>query len=140
MPLPTSLPVGRAGAVLCLGACFHPREPIRALRLLVDGRERRPAAWRMPRADLLHALPRELGNSYRSGFWAVVPIEARERLGTVRIEVAARLASGALEVAPFGALEVVDGMPPTADLHADGGRIAVCMATFEPDMDLFKAQ
>ena len=140
MPLPTSLPVGRGGAVLCLGACFHRREPIRALRLLVDGRERPPAAWRMPRADLFRALPPELANSYRSGFWAVLPLEARERAGTIRIEVAARLGSGALEVAPFGALEVVDQPPPAVEPHAGGGRIAVCMATFEPDMELFTAQ
>ena len=142
MPLPSTLPVGRGTAVLCLGACFHPREPLRRLRLLVDGQPREPDAWRMPRLDLFRAMPAELGNSYRSGFWAVVPLEPRDRPGTLRIDLAAELASGARIVAPFGKVEVIE---PSVPGHGRGrpgvpGLIAVCMATFEPDMALFEAQ
>ena len=139
MPLPASLPVGRGTAVLCLGACFHRHEPLRALELLVDGEPYRPAAWRMPRPDLLQALPPELSNCFRGGFWATVPIAARDRPGTVEIDVAARLASGAPLVAPLGRIEVV-GAPAPRSTPGGSGLIAVCMATFDPDIDLFRAQ
>ena len=139
LPFPATLPVGRATAVLCLGACFHRHERLRGLELLVDGRPHPPAAWRMPRLDLFEALPVELSNSYRGGFWGSVPIEARERPGSVQIEVAARTDSGARVVAPLGRIEVVDtaAAPKRA---ADSGLIAVCMATFDPDMELFRVQ
>jgi glycosyl transferase family 2 len=141
MPLPPSLPVGRGSAVLCLGACFHPRGRIRALELLVDGRPHAPDAWRMPRLDLVQALPPEHGNPYRSGFWAVVPLEPRDRPGTVRIDLAAELADGTRLVAPFGTLEVIEPAAAGAPAaRAGDGLIAVCMATFEPDMELFHAQ
>jgi glycosyltransferase involved in cell wall biosynthesis len=140
MPLPPSVPAGRGSAVLCIGACFHPREPIQELELLVDGRPHRPAAWRMPRLDLVRALPPDAGNPYRSGFWAVLPLEPRARPGTVRVDLAARLESGPTQVAPFGEIEVVAAPPPAPERRAATGRIAVCMATFEPDMELFTAQ
>ena len=140
LPLPSSLPVGRGTAILCLGACFHPREPLVALELLVDGRAHRPSAWRMPRLDLFQALPPDQANSYRSGFWGVVPIEPRPRPGTIRMEVSARLASGSRVVAPIGEIEVVERLPRAAATRGAGGLIAVCMATFEPDMELFRAQ
>jgi glycosyltransferase involved in cell wall biosynthesis len=141
LPLPTSLPVGRGTAILCLGACFHPRDRIVALELLVDGRPHRPSAWRMPRLDLFQALPAQLANSYRSGLWAVLPVEPRDRPGTVQVEVAARLESGSRLVAPFGTLEVVEPAARAgAPARPTDGPIAVCMATFEPDMELFRAQ
>lgn len=137
MPFPATLPVGRGTAVLCLGACFHPHEQLRGLELLVDGEPHRPVAWRMPRLDLFQALPAELWNSYRGGFWGSVPIEPRERPGTVEIEVAARLESGARLVAPLGRIDIVDA--PAIPRPARG-LIGVCMATFDPDMELFRAQ
>ena len=136
LPLPVALPAGRGTAILCLGACFHPSERISSLELLVDGRAHAPDAWRMPRLDLFQALPPEQANSYRGGFWAVVPIEPPERAGAIRVDVAARLESGTRVVAPLGEIEVVEHAPAaTGD-----GRVAICMATFEPDMELFRAQ
>jgi len=135
LPLPRTLPAGRATAILCLGACFHPRERVASLELLVDGRPYAPDAWRMPRLDLYRALPPEQANSYRGGFWAVLPIERRERAGSIEVQVAATLASGVRLVAPFGAIDV-----EPASEAASGERIAICMATFEPDMELFRGQ
>jgi len=139
MPLPAALPVGRGTAVLCLGACFHRREPLGALEVLVDGQPHQPTAWRMPRPDLFQALPPELSNCYRGGFWATVPIEKRDRPGVVEIDLAARLASGARVRAPLGRIEVIEAAAPPARESAVG-RIAVCMATFDPDMDLLRVQ
>jgi glycosyltransferase involved in cell wall biosynthesis len=140
--LPASLPAGRGTAIFCSGACFHGGEEIRTLELVVDGRGHRPAAVRMPRLDLF-----ELSNGdarwYRSGFWATVPIEPRERPGAVRVDLRARLAGGLELVAPIGRIEIVEPRRPAsyeASPDGDGSPIAVCMATFNPDVRLFRRQ
>jgi glycosyltransferase involved in cell wall biosynthesis len=141
--LPSSLPVGRGTAIFCSGACIHSREAIRALELVVDDKRHRPAAWRMPRLDLF-----QLSNGdarwYRSGFWATVPIEARDRPGTAELGLRARLAGGLELVAPIGQIEIVETGRPASyeDLPDRGGHalIAICMATFNPDMRLFRRQ
>jgi glycosyltransferase involved in cell wall biosynthesis len=139
MPVPASLPVGRGTAVVCLGACFHRHEPLRAVELLVDGKSHEPTAWRMPRLDLFQALPPELSRCYRGGFWATVPIEARERPGSISIQIAGQLESGARLVAPLARINVVDADAAPAGARR-AGLIAVCMATFDPDMELFRRQ
>jgi hypothetical protein len=127
-PPPRPLPVGRASAVFCFGSCFHANERIELLELVVDGARHRPAAWRMPRLDQ---------PVYRSGFWGTVPLPARDRPGTIALEAAVRLAGGSELVAPLAEVEVVapEGPPP----HP-GRRIAVCMTTYEPELELFRTQ
>jgi glycosyltransferase involved in cell wall biosynthesis len=82
----------------------------------------------MPRADL---------PTYRSGFWATVPLPARDRPGAIEIEAAVRLAGAGELTAPLGRVEVVEPEEPPA--HGSAA-IAVCMATFEPEMSLFRTQ
>jgi glycosyltransferase involved in cell wall biosynthesis len=131
-PLPRSLPPGRPTAVFCYGSCHQPGDPVRRLELLVDGVPHRPDAARMPRPDLEPA-------AYRSGFWGTVPIPARAG-GSVEIAVAARLASGARAVAPLGRIAIKPPAPVPSTPVVGAATIAVCMATFEPDMALFRAQ
>jgi hypothetical protein len=134
-PLPTSLPVGSATAVFVLGTCAHRDHEIEDLQVLVDDVRHPVAAFGLPRPDR----PRVL-----TGFWLTVPIEARDRPGVVELAVAARLASGEEAVAPVGRIEVVERRPPPAlgavPERPGSGLIAVCMATFEPDEALFRAQ
>jgi glycosyltransferase involved in cell wall biosynthesis len=116
-PLPASLPVGAATAVFVYGTCAHP------VQITVDGRRQAPAAAAMPR---------------RGEFWGIVPIPAQAAPGAVEIGVVARPAGGPEVSAPLGRIEIVAAEP-----RAGGGgpdRIAVCMATFEPDIALFRAQ
>jgi glycosyltransferase involved in cell wall biosynthesis len=141
-PLPASLPVGTATAVFISGSCFASGEAVEDLAIVVDGvRRDRPQAFGMPRPDVrrAHAEP----NAYRSGFWATVTLEARDAPGTIELGVVARLASGVEEAADIGRIDVVEPVAAReADLPraAEPGLIAVCMATFEPDADLFRAQ
>ena len=141
--LPASLPVGRGTAVFCSGACVHSREPIRALEITVDGERHLPTALRMPRLDL-YELSKGDARWYRSGFWATVPIGARERPGAAELSLRARLAGDRELVAPIGRIEIVDPErrssyqePSVCGAH---DLIAVCMATFDPDMRLFREQ
>jgi glycosyltransferase involved in cell wall biosynthesis len=142
-PLPTTLPVGQGTAVFCAGACFHPHETVENLEIVVDGVHRhRPAAFAMPRPDVFAA--RGQARSYRSGFWAVVPIEPPTAAGAVELSIAAVLEGGSEAAASLGRIEVVEPEAPASHhglpTPAGPGLIAVCMATFEPDATLFAAQ
>jgi glycosyltransferase involved in cell wall biosynthesis len=136
-PLPASLPAGTATAVLCYGSCLHRQQAVVALAILIDGARHRPAATGMPRPDLSASEPR----AFRSGFWGTVPVGPREEGGTVHVELAARLADGTEHVVPLGLIEVVERRPaPSLGRPADAGLIAICMATYQPDIALFRAQ
>jgi glycosyltransferase involved in cell wall biosynthesis len=137
-PLPGSLPVGSGTAVFCIGRCFHPAATVEQLEILVDGERHTPAAFGMPRPDA------GTGRALWSGFWGTVPIAPRARPGRIGLELAASLEGGAELRAPMGTIEVVERSPPragdAAPERSGPGWIAVCMATFEPDLALFRAQ
>jgi glycosyltransferase involved in cell wall biosynthesis len=164
LPLPTSLVAGQATAVFCVGTCFHRHSRVAEMAITVNGERHPPTAQRMPRLDRFRELhptvaPEEAVSverdphssadpelrCYRSGFWATVPIQPQERRGEVTLGVEARLEGGASASAPVGTINVVDPVPPPSydDLPASagkGGLIAICMATFNPDLELFRAQ
>lgn len=112
----------------------------------------------MPRPDVFHRLHPTLGTgrppdrdphsaadpgirAYRSGFWITVPLQGRERPGSIELTLSARLRGGSEQSAQLGTIEVVPAQaPPEHPPPYRGGRIAICMATFEPDPELFRAQ
>jgi glycosyltransferase involved in cell wall biosynthesis len=132
--------VGSGTAIFLLGACFHPEERLSGLEILVGGEPHRPDAWRMPRLDLFRIAENPEAGWYRSGFWATVPVEARSEPGAVEVELAASLEGGRRLTAPLGRIEVVEPEPPPSMPKVGSELIAVCMATFEPDMELFRIQ
>ncbi|MGI8862978.1 MAG: glycosyltransferase [Solirubrobacteraceae bacterium] len=100
----------------------------------------------MPRPDLA-ALEHGAASARlrrRSGFWATVPIPARGGPGTLALEVSARLADGSFCRGELGRVQFTEEQPPAPlrvhPARDDGPLIAVCMATYEPDMSLFTAQ
>jgi glycosyltransferase involved in cell wall biosynthesis len=135
-PLPSTLSGTAAEAVFLYGSCFHPRDRITRLSLVAGAARHRPAAWGMPRAELFGIAGER---SFLSGFWGTVPIPAGMR-GSVELAVAARLAGGGEQVAPLGRIEVAAERRHVPALQAGGARIAICMATFEPDEALFATQ
>jgi glycosyltransferase involved in cell wall biosynthesis len=161
--LPPPLPTGRQAGLFCAGCCFHRRRPIKRLDLLVDGVPQRPTAIRMPRPVIFRALHPTIQPAaapslpcdpdsaedpelrcYRSGFWGTVTIPAHPSPRTVELAIAAHLDDGAIERAPLAALELAEpDDPPAYELPHDRlGRplIAVCMATFDPEPELFRIQ
>jgi glycosyltransferase involved in cell wall biosynthesis len=144
-PLPSELPADSPTAVFVIGTCFHRTEQIRDLELTVDGTPHQPAAWGMPRPDLFPEFrERPEDPRYRSGFWGTLPVAARRPQETVALGLRLRLAGGTDVVGPLGEIEVVERPPPpslqTVPARPGPGLIAICMATFEPDMELFTAQ
>ncbi len=96
--------------------------------------------------------------SFRSGFWSTVEIPSREP-GPLRIEVALKLADGTVSRAPLAEIEMVPAGQPSAGFNPPGysagelnrggderpdsgptGRVAICMATHNPDIGLLRIQ
>jgi hypothetical protein len=135
-PLPATLPAGSATVLFCCGTCFHRRGKIAGLDLVVDGVRHEPTAAGMPRPDRVAVDPA----AFHSGFWGAVPVPARAS-GEIEVALAARLADGSEEVAPLARIAIVAREPPPPlGRRAEPGLIAVCMATYDPDPALFRAQ
>ena len=159
--LPVRIPVGRGTAVFVAGTCFHRRRSVRGLDLLVAGRRHRVTNLRMPRLDLFRALHPLLPagaesaeqrdesspddpelRSYRSGFWATVPLPPRERPGALEVAAEVKLDGDGTASARLGEIEVFEPELPKGPSFRpeEPELIAICMATFDPDPELFAAQ
>src|SRR4029079_19801417 len=77
---------------------------------------------------------------YRSGFWATVTIPPPESGGEVVIALRARLDDGSTAEREIGRIGAEVPPPGPSEAAPGGGLIAVAMATYNPDMDLFRAQ
>ena len=138
--LPASTTVGSSTAALCAGTCFHPKLDVESVWISVDGVRHSPSARRMPRPDLVE----EFGpRAYRSGFWGTVPIRAPDRPGEIELRVNVQLADGSAASARLGAMAAVERPRPIEidRRRADGkSLIAICMTSYNPDLDLFRTQ
>jgi glycosyltransferase involved in cell wall biosynthesis len=159
-PLPELSP-GRGTAFLCSGACFHRDEPVRRVALLLDGEPQRLTA-RMPRLDLFQLTHPDLDlagprpdhgdpavavdprlHCYRSGFWATVAVGAQDAGRRLSLELHVELESGraaGTRIGEIGVVEMETAVRTRSRTGRRDGLIAVCLATFNPDPALFRAQ
>jgi glycosyltransferase involved in cell wall biosynthesis len=143
-PLPTTVAVGGGTAVFVCGWCFSRHSPIRCAWLEVDGERQELLAFRAPRRDVLEQNPSE-PHAYRSGFWGIARIRHRSDLDQVELAVAAELVDGRTVRRVLATVSVDRPcIEPAAfpSPHADGRQplVAIAMATYEPDRELFRAQ
>jgi GT2 family glycosyltransferase len=143
-PLPRTLAPGRGSALFACGWCVSRTAPVRELELVLDGDVTRASAHGMPRGDVLEALsPEPPPGSLMSGFWAVVPVGAREPGQELELVLRARLADGSDAVTQLGDVRIVE---PHAPLElrppepSAGPFVVICMATHEPSPTLFRRQ
>ncbi|HTE59570.1 MAG TPA: glycosyltransferase family 2 protein, partial [Solirubrobacteraceae bacterium] len=134
-PLPAELAVGKGTAVFVSGTCFSPAAPIASLTLVVDGEEQPVMAHGMPRLDALRA--REAPTSYRSGFWALARVRQRAGREPCTLGLRARLADGGEAALELARIPLAEPSAPVSDAAPD---VAICMATYEPPLDLLARQ
>jgi hypothetical protein len=134
-PLPDTLAVGAGTALFVCGWCVSGEAPVRELTFVVDGEEQPVMAHGMPRRDVLEALsPDPPSGAFRSGFWGIVRIAGGRPAGA-EVELLLRDGAGATaELARIG-LEA-----PPSPLEAKPASVAICMATHEPPLPLFRRQ
>ena len=162
-PLPTELSVGRGTALFVCGWCFSPGSATRSLELVVDGEAQPLMAQGMPRGDVFTALHPALDaygtagmasdpdspddpflRSFRSGFWGVARIGERERDGECEILLQATLEGGEVERVELARIAISNPVVEPAAVAAPdpGGSplVAICMATYEPSIELLRRQ
>ncbi|HEY1522070.1 MAG TPA: glycosyltransferase [Solirubrobacteraceae bacterium] len=148
-PLPADVPIGAGTALFVAGTCFDPERRITRLTLLVDGEPQAVLAHGMPRLDYFRALAQDASSaedprlhSYRSGFWGLALIREAPPSGHVELLLQASFASGPDATEPLGRIPVADQPEPIrVELPpAEGPLVAICLATYNPPLELFRRQ
>lgn len=137
-PLPSQLAVGLGNAIFVCGWCFHPTLEVKALTVTLGDTSTPAIAFGMPRPDVRDSSG--LATAYRSGFWAIVSIPPRARAATVELGVSARLEDGTHASGLAGSISLAPSDAAEPPRPAISGRVAICMATYEPALDLFQRQ
>ncbi len=144
-PLPSGLWSGRSNAIFCVGSCFHRRSAVRRLWIRAGGELTEVRNRSLPRHDLFLELHRSGAGadpedrSYRSGFWAVVPVGPLQP-GPIEITVLAELEDGSTASAPFAEIPIVPAPPPPGAGAGRPAGIGKSMATNEPDPERLAVQ
>ncbi|HZU59712.1 MAG TPA: glycosyltransferase, partial [Solirubrobacteraceae bacterium] len=83
-------------------------------------------------------------HSYRSGFWGLVELASSPPGAAVELYLRARLSSGASNTVHLGTIAVEDapgpGPRPALTPSGAGPLVAICMATYNPPLELFQRQ
>jgi glycosyltransferase involved in cell wall biosynthesis len=162
-PMPRTLAVGRGTALFVCGWCFSPRARIRSLAFEVDGESQPVMHHGMPRADVFRKLHPGLDpfataemasdpgssedpsfRSFRSGFWGIACVPPGERDGGCELLLRAGLEDGGEAVAELARVPVAaraaDPVEVAEPEPAAGPLVVICMATYDPAMELFRRQ
>ena len=144
-PLPTSLHTGLGTALFVQGWAYPRRGRIRFFDLFI-GETRFPVTdHSQPRPDVLDA---EMahdpeGQSFFSGFEAVLALTAVTVPVTQPVRLRLVTRDGEVLEQDLGSLTLLPGdgrAPLAAEWPSQGPRVAICMATHQPPLDLFAAQ
>ena len=134
-PLPADLAIGRGTAVFVSGTCFSPGARIASLALDVDGEEQPVMAHGMPRLETLRALgtpesyaQRVLGHRQDPG----VRARGRTSCGCGRASRAA--------ARPWPSSPRSPPARPPSRVDGPARRVAICMTTCNPPLELFRRQ
>ena len=131
------------------GWCYHRERKIIALEIRAGPNEHQILTHSMPRSDVYAG--RDKGTDphdyrYHSGFWTILPLEPVNATARVDLELVATLSTGDVSTKRLASITLesvaaVDGRPPRATRQASTEPlIAICMTTYNPKPDLFRAQ
>ncbi len=135
-PLPASVAVGDGTALIVAGRCRHPSQPIARLEVGINGRFAPAVAHSRPSRT-----PRQ-----RATWWGRVPIAPVERPVAAALELRAHLARGGSSAATLGRIELLPTLAhepaaaPDSPPNPGEPLVAICLATWNPPIDLFRRQ
>ena len=142
--------VGNGNVLYLAGWCFHPYRRIRRLYLLVDGVPHRIHNYGLARPQVFEAhapYADHTGHSINSGFYIRLPIKKVSAQRVIDLKLLASTGFGKRhEIAlPDLTVQPIQTEVPTprameAPAANSGPLVAICMATYNPEFDLFTKQ
>lgn len=126
---PHSVAIGKGNALRLMGWCTA-GFPVRQLALLVNGEAQPVRTW----------LPQPQSTTHSYDFWAIVPMQERE--SNLEFGLRAVLSDGQIVQRTLArvAVETLTALPPQEKPHSRTPLIAICMAAYKPDLQLFRRQ
>lgn len=146
IPPPGELAVGNGNAFPLAGWCFHPAGRIRSLEIVVGEARTTVELHGLPRIDVYDASGDLRGWPFHSGFVATPHLPSVEGDMDLAVEAVTTLSRGKRETVPLGSLRARPELPVPQEARrvcfpdANGPRVAICMATFNPPHDLLRRQ
>jgi glycosyltransferase involved in cell wall biosynthesis len=146
--LPATLAVGRGNAFVIGGYCYHPHQSTRRLEVQIGETKQPIARWGLPRQDVFEAAAGgdDGGRAFRSGFVAMPTVVPLSEPAALEVSLLLTLADGTEARVPLGKLQLAPGLTPPEIAGAPefpgsgGARVAICMATFNPPIELLRPQ
>ncbi len=145
-PLPDEMFVGKGVVFHIRGWCYSSDGPLISLEVVVGN-----AVMPIPNhswaridvfADQCPSKDRS-GYSLLSGFEGFLPLDAAMHGREVTLILRATLKGGDIVERPLGGIRLLAGygaLPTAVEWQGQGPRVAICMATYNPPLALFKAQ
>ena len=146
-PFPSRLAVGRGQAFFVDGTCSHPTRRIPSLQIRLGDRSQPVLALGMPRPTST------VDSDY---WWTIVTVPPMDEPRTHWVELIATLDDGSEATARSGTIDLTPDLEgpveassngrsaPVAELVGGTDRgeplVAVCMATYDPPIELFRRQ
>jgi glycosyltransferase involved in cell wall biosynthesis len=133
--LPSRLAVGKGTVVLLDGICRAAGAKITGLRVRIGENESRARGFDLPRP----------GSVARGDYWwAIVPVDPVRAPTHAAASLAAETSAGPLD-AYLGGIRLQPGVAvgpgdEVAEAGAERAEVAICMAAFDPDLELFRRQ
>jgi glycosyltransferase involved in cell wall biosynthesis len=148
IPPPRQLAVGKGNAFPLAGWCYHPAGRIRSLEIAVGEAHTPVKHHGLPRIDVHEARSNGIdrGQAFHSGFVATPRVPPLTEAKELAVEAHVTVAGGAQEIVPLGSLLAIPNLPTPEEAgrarfpDAEGPRVAICMATFDPPHDLLRRQ
>ena len=142
--IPESIIVAKGNALCLHGWCYHASLRIRRLEILV-GKTRHPVkVYGTVRSDVFSKHYPHMdssGHSFRSGFWSIILLPEIHRAEEVDLSLRATLETGEQSVSKIARTTLlpasVDSGPSES---SDQPLVAICMATYNPPLALFRRQ
>ena len=145
-PLPDEILPGKGAILRVRGWCYSPEGPLSSLALLVDDAVMPILNHSWARMDVFaeHCPSKDRsGYSLLSGFEGFVPFEEAKQEREVTLRLRATLKRGDIIERRLGCVRLLGGygaLPTKVEWRPASPRIAICMATYNPPLALFKAQ
>ena len=145
-PLPDTMVLGKGVILRVRGWCYSSDGPLTELAILINEAIIPIPNHSWARMDVFgEQCPAKdrSGYSLLSGFEGFVPLAEALQGQDIKLTLRATLKGGQTTERPLGGIRLLAGYganPIAVEWQATGPRVAICMATYNPPLALFKAQ